>query len=205
MKYSFSSILFLFFFACSSFAQNITGLHPKEHDECCIGLTNSFTEKLPAFTNKRFHTKSGSLYHDTTDECNMILNDGILIKNVRLLDVTDSTFTITKSSVNRVFPLGKLSRVTFVNHGFWKGFAAGAIASVAFWGILGAVSYHGGGHPDFGPSFGLLIGLVLAAPTGLVTGIIGEFSVTDDVYDFVNINPLSRPNRLRSIIREHKK
>jgi hypothetical protein len=176
----------------------------KEHDRSLTTLKNNYAEKLTCFTGKKTPMLSGTPYKDTTDECNIILNDGLLLNEVRLLDVTDSTFTVTKSSVDRVFPLGKLRRVTFVNHGFWTGFAVGAIASVAFWGVVGLAGDNNDGHPDFGRGFGFLIGLILAVPTGLVTGIIGEFVVTNDDYDFTNINPEASSKRLRAIMLKHK-
>lgn len=189
---------------CSIHAQNSTGLHLYDNikkkiyygafDNKNSGLSLVRKQFLPLF----------EMSGDTTDECNMILKDGTLLNEVRLSGADDTSFAILKKGVSRTFRVEQLSRITFVHHGFWKGFAAGAIGSAAFWGLLGVVTYRDGGHPNFGPAFGLIIGLLLAVPTGIVTGIIAEFAAEDDVYDFVNINPQAKSNRLRTLMAKHK-
>jgi hypothetical protein len=150
--------------------------------------------------------KSGSDYFnvsetDTSDECNITLNDGTLLKDVSFLSSNDSMFTIVKNSLRNDFPISRLHKVIFEKHNFWTGFAIGVLGSVCFWEIIGLAALK---SEPRGPGLGLVVGLICAPPVGLICGLVAEFGSKDDVYNFSTINPSSRANRLKNIILRHK-
>ena len=121
-------------------------------------------DKFNPFINNKvianiYHTESGQFnrtlypnkvpihftkyYSATTEECDIILTNGSLLKEVRIVDSNDSTFTVLKSDINKVFPIQQLHKITFIRHGFWKGCGYGMVGSVAFWRIFGLLSTKG--------------------------------------------------------------
>ena len=140
---------------------------------------------------------------DATEECDINLVNGSLLKEVRIIDSDDSTFKVLKSDINKVFPIQQLHKITFIRHGFWKGCGYGMLGSVAFWSIFGLLSTKGEWRLDFGSGF--LIGIILGIPTALISGMITEFATNDEVYNFGNINPSAKSKWLKRIISEHKK
>lgn len=142
-------------------------------------------------------------FRDSTEECNINLTNGSLLKEVRMIDSNDSTFTVLKRGIDKIFPIPQLHKITFIRHGFWKGVGYGVVGSIAFWSLYGLISpNHGEWHIDF--STGFLIGLVLGIPMGLISGMISEFATNDEVYNFGNINPSAKCIWLKNIISEHK-
>ena len=140
---------------------------------------------------------------DTSEFCDIYLKEGILLKDVRITNVNDSTFEAVKSVHSNVFNISSVNRIVFINHGFWKGFAYGAAGSIAVWTVLGLAS-GGGGDMGSPAGWGFIIGLGLAIPTGLISGIISEFVVNDDVYNFSKINPDAKAKRLSYLIKKEK-
>ena len=140
------------------------------------------------------------VYKDTTDECDINLDNSIYLKDVKIIDAGDSMFTITKLNVDRKFEISQIKSIKFINHGFSKGLVYGVLASTAFWGIIGTAA--SGGSTKTGVWF--LIGFVLGIPTGIITGIITEFATQDDIYDFGNANTAAKLSRLKYIMHEHK-
>lgn len=159
--------------------------------------------EIGSLSLKKHSGKLNVFFKDTTDECSIMLKNGTLLQEARLLDANDTEFTLTKNDIDKVFPISQIHKITFEHHGFWKGFAYGAATSVAFWGIFGLAAYRDGDW--FGRGFGFVVGLVLAVPTGLVSGLITEFATADEVYYFGKINPLAKSRRLINIIQKHKK
>lgn len=140
---------------------------------------------------------------DTSGYCNIYLKEGIMLKDVRITNVKDSTFEAVKSNISNTFTISGINRIVFINHGFWKGFAYGAAGSIAVWTVLGLAS---GSGTDMGSpaGWGFIIGLGLAIPTGIVSGIISEFVVNDDVYNFNRINPDAKVKRLKYLVGKEK-
>jgi hypothetical protein len=157
-------------------------------------LKNNNPSKLARGSNTGF-ILSGS---DTTEECNITLTEGFLLKNVRVLDPSDSSLTITKSMIDKSYPISHLDKIAFENHGFWKGFSYGLLGSVVLCGTVGLLTINGDAKLA-----GFLIGFAMGIPTGMITGMISEFSSKNDVYDFRNINPDTKIKRLQYIIRKH--
>jgi hypothetical protein len=149
---------------------------------------------------QKFRLNRLSVYNDTTDECDINLDNSILLKDVKIIDAGDSLFTITKLNVDRKFEISQIKSIKFINHGFSKGLIYGVLASTAFWGILGTATSSAWGKSGVW----FLIGFVLGIPTGIITGIITEFATQDDIYDFGNINNAAKLSRLKYIMREHK-
>lgn len=142
------------------------------------------------------------------NECDMILEGNIMLKDVRIIRSSDSTFTVFveegSSAELKEYPVNDIKRVTFKRSGFWAGAGYGFLGSTLFWGIVGATAYRGGGHPDFGPQVGFILGAALGIPTGLVAGLIGELTVKDVVYNFRNGNSTTKTKRLKYILHKNK-
>ncbi len=179
---------------------------------CSLMLTGnlSISQRLNEFHLQDKYTPSNgqslrnfSSFKDTTDECNIDLENSILMKDVKIIDAGDSSFTITKSQVDKTFPISNISSVKFIRHGFAKGMLYGILASTVVWGIIGLASTHNSEGWNVG-GFGFVIGFVLGIPTGLITGLITEFATNDEIYNFGNINALVKAKRLKYIMHEHK-
>lgn len=162
-----------------------------------FSLSNQTTTPLSI---QKFRLNFLPAYNDTTDECDINLDNSILLKDVKIIDAGDSLFTITKLNVDRKFEISQIKNIKFINHGFAKGLIYGVLASTAFWGILGTATSNAWGKSGVW----FLIGFVLGIPTGIITGIITEFATQDDIYDFGNVNPAAKLSRLKYIMHEHK-
>ena len=136
---------------------------------------------------------------DSTELCNIYLTSNNLLKDVRITDSGDSLFTITKSDVSKSFEIAQLNRVEIIQHGFWNGFFYGGIASVGICGLLGLTAGHGSEA-----GYGFIFGFILAAPAGLIVGLISEFAAKNVVYDFNGLNPSIKSKRLKYIRQKHK-
>jgi hypothetical protein len=135
---------------------------------------------------------------DSSLECNIILTDGSSLNKVKFLNSNDSSFTITKNGVNNDFSISRIHTITFQKHNFGTGVLIGVITSVAFWGALGLAN----GTPE-SIKWGLMLGAVFAIPTGLIAGLIAEFTSGEDVYRFGTINSDVKGNRLKAIRLKH--
>jgi hypothetical protein len=168
---------------------------------------NIYQTESGQFNNASLYTKTpvhfAKYFMDTTEECDINLINGSLLKEVRIVDSNDSSFTVLKSDINKVFPIQQLHKITFIRHGFWKGCGYGMLGSVAFWSIFGLLSTNGEWRLDFGTGF--IVGIVLGIPTALISGMITEFATNDDVYNFGTINPSAKSKWLQKIVSEHEK
>jgi uncharacterized membrane protein len=175
-------------FGSNCFGQEVKNLHmfKKTKDELFLYKSSS---KNAIFPDLSFH-------QDSTDECDINLDNAIYLKDVRIIDAGDSLFTITKKEIDRKFEISQLKSIKFINHGFSKGLIYGVLGSTAFWGVL-VLANRGG-------PVGFLIGFALGLPTGLITGAITEFATQDDLYEFGNTNTSTKAKRLKYIIQKHK-
>jgi hypothetical protein len=196
-------VLFISGYLCSATAQD--KFNPFIKDKM---KRNTYTgvfehsNRLP-LSQKKAPVHFIKLQGDGSEECDINLINGSLLKEVRLIDSDDSTFTITKSGISKGFRIEQLHKITFIRHGFWKGFGYGMAGSVVFWSVYGLLADKHGWSINFGSGF--VVGLILGVPTGLISGMITEFATNDDVYSFGNINPSAKSKWLKKIVSEHKK
>jgi hypothetical protein len=140
-----------------------------------------------------------------SEECNVEMDGGLKLAKVQIVDVEDSLFTVVKNGIDRDFNVSGISKMTFIKHGFWKGFLWGTLGTLAATGILFA-SLVGSAHGEdaLGVFYLLIGGVTIAAPVGAVVGVIAELTVKDDVYGFGNVSKETKLKRLRYILSQHK-
>lgn len=128
---------------------------------------------LFAFTSFTFTQE----VYPESDECIVYVKDMLPLKNVKIVEVGDSTFTVTKSGVMKHINVDDLVRIKFKRTGFWTGAAIGGLGTLGSFSLIGVAS----GGEAFG--WGFIIGAALALPAGLVGGIIGEFAAQDVILE----------------------
>ncbi len=134
---------------------------------------------------------------DTTSECDIYLANRSLLKNVRMVSITDSSLVIMKDSVRRVINAGDIKKIVFfAGSGFLKGAAIGMGISLGLFGTVGGLYGNVG--------IGLLVGLLTGLPAALFTGLIGAFAEEPDVYYFTKMNTANKIKRIRYIMDKHK-
>ena len=140
-----------------------------------------------------------------SEECNVEMDGRLKLAKVQIVDIEDSLFTVVKSGIDRDFNVSGISKMTFIKHGFWKGFLWGTLGTLAATGILFA-SLVGSAHGEdaLGVFYLLIGGVTIAAPVGAVVGVIAELTVKDDVYGFGNVSKETKLKRLRYILSLHK-
>ncbi len=171
---------------------------------------NNYSEMLVHQNSKQLNevklpTARIKLNGDTTEECNIVFANGTLLKRVMITDSNDSTFTITKVKIDRSFSVHQLNTLTFIKHGFWKGFFFGFAGSVVFWTVYGTLFPSSSEFAQMNSRNGFFLGLILALPTGLIAGVLTETATNDDVYKFGGVNPSARSKWLKKIVEEHRK
>ena len=134
---------------------------------------------------------------DTTGECDVYLKNRSLLKNVRMVSLSDSSLVIMKDSVRRVINAADVMKIVFTaGAGFWKGALIGMGISVGVFTAIGALS----GYPGLGIVYGLVTGL----PVALLGGLIGAFADKDEVYYLTKMNTRNKIKRIRYIMSLHK-
>jgi len=182
------SILSLILFLSGSFAysSNYTGVFP---DTIIVKPGNADS----VITDLGYFIKGT----DTTSECDIFLSTRSLLKNVRMVSITDSSLMIVKDSVWRVINVSEIRKIVFfAGSGFWKGASIGMGISLAVCGTIGGL------YGNFG--YGFLFGLMTGLPVALFTGLIGAFAEQPDVYYFSKMNTRNKIRRIRYIMEKHK-
>ncbi len=124
---------------------------------------------------------------DTTDECDIYMNDKSILAGVELVKDTDSTLKIIKNDRSKIINIAGIRKIVFKTPApFGRGYLIGSGIGFLI-GFFPLALSKGGGHPDisgFGP--GVIFGLICSVPAGLIGGVIGVLSASDDVYLFEN-------------------
>lgn len=122
---------------------------------------------------------------DTTEECDIYMNDKSVLKDVKLITAGDSTIKIVKENRSKLINIAGIRKIVFKTSApFGKGYLAGSLIGFAI-GFFPFALAKGGGHPDFsGFGIGVLVGLACSIPGGLIGGVIGVLTAADDVYLF---------------------
>ena len=124
---------------------------------------------------------------DTTEKCDIYMNDKSVMIDVELLIDTDSTLKVIKEDRTKVINIAGIRKIVFKTSApFGKGYLFGSAIGF-FIGFIPFAFSEGGGHPDFsGIGPGILVGLLCSIPAGLVGGVVGVLTASDDVYIFDN-------------------
>lgn len=124
---------------------------------------------------------------DTTDKCDIYLNDKSVMNEVLLVIDTDSTLKVIKENRKKILNIAGIRKIVFkASAPFGKGYLFGSAIGF-FIGFIPLAFSEGGGHPDFsGIGPGILFGLLCSIPTGLIGGVVGVITAADDVYVFDN-------------------
>ncbi len=124
---------------------------------------------------------------DTTDKCDIFMNDKSVMTDVRIMIHTDSTLKVIKENRTKILNIAGVRKIVFKTSApFGKGYLFGSAIGF-FIGFIPLAFIADGGHPDisgFGP--GILFGLLCSIPAGLVGGVVGVLTAADDVYLFDN-------------------
>ncbi|NOS84121.1 MAG: hypothetical protein HOP31_03175 [Ignavibacteria bacterium] len=124
---------------------------------------------------------------DTTDKCDVYLQDKSVMRDILLVIDTDSTLKIIKENRTKVIGIAGIRKIVFKTSApFGKGYLFGSAIGF-FIGFIPLAFIADGGHPDisgFGP--GILFGLLCSIPAGLIGGVVGVITASDDVYVFDN-------------------
>ena len=185
-----------------TFVKDDTVWFRNEYTEYSIPKDQIMEIKSPGSFSGKFISKED--VQDTTNECDVYLNKGSLLKDVRLLSCSDSNISIIKDKKQREVPVSLVRKITFIEPGFLKGFIIGAGIGFASGLLLGLTWPENSemGNPNFGES--MMLGMIFSIPTGLIGGIIGAITKTDQVYLLSTGYSSMKVKRINYIIEKHK-
>lgn len=141
---------------------------------------------------------------DTTDKCDVYMNDKSVMIDVELLIDTDSTLKVIKENRTKVIGIAGIRKIVFKTSApFGKGYLFGSAIGF-FIGFIPLAFSEGGGHPDFsGIGPGILFGLLCSIPAGLIGGVVGVITASDDVYVFDNGTYPAKIKRIHHAMSKH--
>lgn len=121
---------------------------------------------------------------DTTDECDIYLDNKLTYKDVKLIAITDTSIKLVKEDRVKIINIAGMRKIVFKpSSPFGKGLLYGALGGFAF-GFFALAFHDNHGESIGGVGAGVIFGLICAIPTGLVGGVIGVLASGDDVYLF---------------------
>lgn len=142
---------------------------------------------------------------DTSDECDLYLDDRIVLYDVELLYLSDSTFEAFGGGMKKILLVSAVRKVVFKPVApFGKGFLIGAGTGFLA-GFLPFAFIEPHGETWGGPGVGLIFGLILAIPGGLIGGVVGVLTSSEDTYLFEKGFTAAKSKRLKYIIEKHRK
>ncbi len=141
---------------------------------------------------------------DTTDKCDVYLHDKSVMNDVLLVIDTDSTLKVIKENRTKIIGIAGIRKIVFkVSAPFGKGYLFGSAIGF-FIGFIPLAFSEGGGHPDFsGVGPGILFGLLCSIPAGLIGGIVGVITASDEVFIFDNGIYPSKIKRIHHAMSKH--
>ena len=142
---------------------------------------------------------------DTSDECDLYLDDRTVMNDVELVYLNDSTLQTIKQGIPKSVKVSGVRKIVFKPIApFARGYIIGAgIGFAAAFFSLAFVEPHG--EQWGGPGVGLVFGFLLSVPSGLLGGVIGVLSSSEDIYLFESGITAAKSKRLKYIIEEHRK
>lgn len=141
---------------------------------------------------------------DTTDRCDIYFNDRSVMIDVMMIIDTDSTLKVIKENREKIIGIEGIRKIVFKSSApFGKGYLFGSAIGF-FIGFIPLAFSEGGGHPDFsGIGPGILFGLLCSIPAGLIGGVVGVITASDDVYIFDNGIYPSKIKRIHHAMSKH--
>lgn len=141
---------------------------------------------------------------DTSEECDLFLDDRTIINDAELIYLNDSTLKVIEPGRRQEIEISKVRKIVFKPTApFGKGFLIGAgIGFAAGFFSFAFVEPHG--EQWGGPGVGLIFGLLLSVPTGLIGGVVGVITSSEDIYLFDRGLTVSKSKRLKYIIEKHR-
>lgn len=139
-----------------------------------------------------------------TTTCDVYLETGTMLKDVKLLPAGDSNLTVLKGEVEKNLPIAGVRKLVFPYPGFGNGALIGAGIGFASGLLLGLTwpEHSEWGKPNFGES--MLLGILFSIPTGLVGGVVGALVKTDDSYLLPPGYSITKAKRIKYIMQKHK-
>jgi len=139
-----------------------------------------------------------TVMRDTSDECDIYMNNTFRLKDVKIIEIGDSTFKVIKDKYSRDFKIIDIKKIEIKNHGFWGGAIVGVASAFVGWLTIGIIAGANGAE-DWQWLFP--IATATALPTGLIGGFIGEFVVQDSDYSFNNLSLEIKRARLKLFVK----
>lgn len=136
---------------------------------------------------------------DTTGKCDIYISDKTMLKDVKLLLDTDSTLTVIKGSRSRIVDIAGIRKIVFkpttaFGYGYLYGSVIGFIS-----GLVTFVAAVGSGHLGYG----VLAGLICSIPAGILGGVVGLISTSEQTYLFDEGLYPAKVKRIKFLIEKH--
>lgn len=140
---------------------------------------------------------------DTTAECILYFNNKKVYNNVQLIVDTDTTLRVVKGDQSKIVNIAGIRKIVFKSPApFGRGYLYGSSIGFAF-GFFTLAFNRSGGENIGGVGPGILFGLLCSIPAGLVGGIVGSLSASDDVYLFDNGIYPQKIKRIKHAMSKH--
>lgn len=140
---------------------------------------------------------------DTSKYCDVYLDNGIKMTDVKLVKETDSTVKILKIDRIRTYKIASIRKIVFSNPGFGTGFlygfGVGAALSISF-----MFAYPVDKEWTEHLGYKMLFLLAVSVPAGLIGGIIGAITSKEDIYLFEKGFSKVKSKKINYIIDKHR-
>jgi hypothetical protein len=142
---------------------------------------------------------------DTSDECDLYLDDRTVMNDVELVYLNDSTLQSIKQGIPKPVKISGVRKIVFKPIApFGRGYIIGSAIGFAA-GFFSLAFARGHGEQWGGPGVGLVFGFLLSVPAGLLGGVVGVISSSEDIYLFESGTNTAKSKRLKYIVEKHRK
>jgi hypothetical protein len=141
---------------------------------------------------------------DTTEECDIYMNDKSVLVDVKLITVGDSTIKTVKDKRSKNINIAGIRKIVFKTSApFGKGYLYGSAVGFGIGFFTLAFHDRSGEWHIGGVEQGLVFGLICSIPAGLIGGVIGVLTAADDVYLFDNGVYPAKIKRMKFAMEKH--
>ena len=140
---------------------------------------------------------------DTTEECDIYMDNKSELSGVKLIIDTDSTLKTIKDKKTKIINIAGIRKIVFKTSApFGNGYLTGSLVGLGV-GFLTGILYAHGSSSSYVIPGSILLGLITSIPAGLIGGVIGVLSANDEVYLFdKGITPM-KSKRIRYAMEKH--